>query len=174
MNALSVLYLVLPLVGVFILHEAEELATASIWARNRHQRNLEASPQLKLFLGRLYGADKKELWVTAVEQLVVLAVITGYLLVGGSKSELVWIAAFLAYSVHSLLHIVRSLLVKGYFPGLVTAVLSLPFAAYGVYSISLAYPFTQIVSLALIGLSLSALNLMIVKYLLMTHKPANK
>lgn len=164
MSALSVLYLVLPFVGVFALHEIEELFTASRWSARFNERRPSVSPLLWLFLGRFYNADKRELWFAAIEQLLLLVIITEYSLSSGSaKSELIWMTAFLAYSVHALLHIVRAVIVRGYFPGLVTAVLSLPFVGYGIHSISLAHPWTQLIAMAVAGSTLSAGNLLILR-----------
>ncbi len=167
MSALSVLYLVLPFVGVFALHEIEELATASRWAERFREKRLGLPPVLWFFLGRFPEADRKELWVTAIEEMLLLVVITGYLLsTGSAKSELVWVAAFLAYSVHSLAHIVRAVIVRGYFPGLATAALSLPFVGYGIHSIALVYPWGRVVAMAIVDTSFAVVNLLILKYIL--------
>lgn len=164
MSALSVLYLVLPFVGVFALHEIEELATTSRWSARFNERRASVSPLLWLLLGRFYKADKREMWLTAIEQLLLLVVITEYSLTSGSAmSELLWMTAFLAYSVHALLHIVLAVAVRGYFPGLVTAVLSLPFVVYGIHSIALVHPWSQLIALSLAGVSLAIVNLLIVK-----------
>lgn len=166
MSALSVLYLVLPFVGVFAVHEIEELTTASRWAERFREKRQGLSPVLWFFLGRFLEADKKELWVTAIEQMLLLVVITGFLLNGGRMSDVLWMMAFGVYSVHIFLHFILAVAVKGYFPGTVTAVLSLPFVGYGLYSMALAHPWGQIVACAVAGTGIAMGNLLILKYIL--------
>lgn len=162
MSALSVLYLVLPFVGVFALHEVEETVT-TIGSAGKHRSKTVLLPIfLDLFTLRFSEADKRKMWITAVEQLLLLVVITEFLLNGGSMAYAFWIMAFGAYSLHVLIHLALAVAVKGYYPGLVTAVLSLPFVCYGLYSISLVLPWGKIVLYAITGATLAFTNLMIV------------
>lgn len=166
MSALSILYIVLPFVGVFALHEVEEILTAPRWAGKCREKHLNMPKALQPIACRYLEADKKDLWVTALEQLLLLVVITVFLLNGGRLSNLCWMMAFCAYSVHVLVTIGLAVAQKGYFPGLVTALLSLPFVCYGLYSISLVQSWGRIVLCAITGTALVFTNLMIVDSLL--------
>lgn len=162
MSALSVLYLVLPFLGIFILHEAEVLFTAPRWMRRRGKELAERFPRFGNILGRLSGVDTPGFSVVAAEEVFVLLAVTLYLLGGGGFAVQIWLAAFLAYSVHILVRVVEAIVVKGYVPGLVTALLSLPFVWYGVHSASLAFRWWQMTALALAGVLFAAANLCLV------------
>lgn len=159
MSALSVLYLVLPFLGIFILHEAEVVITASGWTRRRGKELAERFPRFRNILGRLSGVDTPGFSVVAAEEVFVLLAVTLYLLGGGGFAGQIWLAAFLAYSVHVLARVVEAIVVKGYVPGLVTALLSLPFVWYGVHSASLVFRWWQMAALALAGTLFAAANL---------------
>lgn len=159
MSALSVLYLVLPFLGIFILHEAEVAITASGWMRRRGKELAERFPRFGNILGRLSGVDTAGFSVVAAEEVFVLLAVTLYLLGGGGFAGQIWLAAFLAYSVHVLVRIAEAVVTKGYVPGLVTALLSLPFVWYGVHSASLVFRWWQMAALALAGVLFAAANL---------------
>lgn len=159
MSALSVLYLVLPFLGIFILHEVEEVAAASRWMSRRGKEQAERFPRLGNILGRLSGMGTLGLTVVAAEEVLVLLAVTLYLLGGGGFAGQIWLAAFLAYSVHVLVRVAEAVVTKGYVPGLVTALLSLPFVWYGVHSASLVFGWWQMAALALAGILLAAVNL---------------
>lgn len=159
MSALSVLYLVLPSLGIFILHEVEEIITVRRWTRRSGKEISERFPRFRNILERLSGMGTLGFSVAVAEEVFVLLVVTLYLLAGGGFAGQIWLAAFLAYSVHVLVHIAEAVVTKGYVPGLVTSLLSLPFVWYGVHSASLVYRWWQIAALAVAGILFAAANL---------------
>lgn len=159
MSALSVLYLVLPFFVIFILHEVEEVAAASRWMSRRGKEQAERFPRLGNILGRLSGVGTLGFSVVAAEEVLVLLVVTLYLLGGGGFAGQIWLATFLAYSVHVMARIAEAVVTKGYVPGLVTALFSLPFVWYGVHSASLVFKWWQMATLALAGVLFAAANL---------------
>ena len=70
-----------------------------------------------------------------------------------------WAALFLAFSLHLLLHLGQAVAVRGYVPGLVTSILLSPFAAYGIFCISLVMSPLKMFALAVAGAAFVALNL---------------
>ena len=166
MSALSVLYLVLPFVGVFAIHEVEEIVMTLKSVGKYRSKTVKLPVFLNLFTLRFFEADKRKMWITALEQLLLLVVITEFMLDGNGMAYALWIMAFGAYSLHVLIHLALAVAVKGYFPGLVTALFSLPFVCYGLHSISLVQSWGRIVLCAITGTALVFTNLMIVDSLL--------
>ena len=80
---------------------------------------------------------------------------TAALFAGGLWAELVWTTVFMAYSVYTLINIVRAVTLKGYVPGLVTSIISVPLIAYAAYSLSLVWPWWGMLLFAILGLVLA-------------------
>lgn len=99
---------------------------------------------------------------------LVIAAVVGFLspldrriavFVGGLWTERIWATIFMAYSVCTLINIVRAVTLKGYVPGLVTSIISVPLIAYTAYSLSLVWPWWEILLFAILGLVLALANL---------------
>lgn len=84
---------------------------------------------------------------------------TAALFVGGLWTERIWATIFMAYSVCSLINIVRAVTLKGYVPGLVTSIISVPLIAHTAYSLSLVWPWWEMLLFAILGLVLALANL---------------
>lgn len=80
---------------------------------------------------------------------------TAALFAGGLWAELVWTTVFMAYSVCTLISIVRAVTLKGYVPGLVTSIISVPLIAYAAYSLSLVWPWWEMLLFVILGLVLA-------------------
>lgn len=97
--------------------------------------------------------------IAAVVGFLAVLLSTAALFVGGLWAELVWTTVFMAYSVCALISIVRAVTLKGYVPGLVTSIISVPLIAYTAYSLSLVWPWWEMLLFAILGLVLALANL---------------
>lgn len=159
MSALSVLYIVLPILAASFCHALEVAFTARRWASRYSASSDEAHPSLVNILFRLFGMNMSALVVAAVVGFLAVLLSTATLFVGGLWTERIWAAIFMAYSVCTLSNIVRAVTLKGYVPGLVTSIISVPLIAYTAYSLSLVWPCWEILLFALFGLALAVANL---------------
>ena len=159
MSALTVLYLVLPLPLALVLHDAEEIAVQRRWMQAHGAELARRFPKFRAIIARLSALGTGAFAIAAAEELVVLLAATAYVLVGGAWAAEVWGALFLAFSLHLIVHVVQAAMVRGYVPGLVTSLLLLPYAAYGVWSISLVWSLPKILALAAAGSIAVAANL---------------
>ncbi|MGN1376485.1 MAG: HXXEE domain-containing protein [Prevotella sp.] len=159
MSALAILYMVIPLPLAFVIHDAEEIIMQHRWMI-KHRKMLERRfPRLKLLIEHLSQLDTKSFAIAALEELVVLLCVTAYVFVHGIYATEIWIALFMAFSLHLLIHIVQAIVVKGYVPGLVTSVVLLPYITYGIWSIGLIMDVITVFVLSVTGLLLVAANL---------------
>lgn len=161
MSALSVLYIVLPILAVSFCHALEVVFTARRWASHHSASSDEAHQSLVNILFRLSGMNMSALVIAAVVGFLAVLLSTAALFVGGLWAELVWTTVFMAYSVCSLINIVRAVTLKGYVPGLVTSIISVPLIAHTAYSLSLVWPWWEILLFAVIGLALAVAGLFI-------------
>lgn len=159
MSALSVLYIVLPILAVSLCHALEVVFTARRWASHHSASSDEAHQSLVNILFRLSGMNMSALVIAAVVGFLAVLLSTTALFAGGLWAELVWTTVFMAYSVCTLINIVRAVTLKGYVPGLVTSIISVPLIAYTAYSLSLVWPWWEILLFAILGLVLALANL---------------
>lgn len=159
MSALSVLYIVLPILAVSLCHALEVVFTARRWASHHSASSDEAHQSLVNILFRLSGMNMSALVIAAVVGFLAVLLSTTALFAGGLWAELVWTTVFMAYSVCSLINIVRAVTLKGYVPGLVTSIISVPLIAYAAYSLSLVWPWWEMLLFAILGLVLALANL---------------
>ena len=159
MSALSILVFVLPLPLAFVLHDAEEIAVQGRWIRTHGAELSRRFPKFEPMIARLGALGTRGFAIAAAEELAVLLAVTAYVLVGGTWAAEVWGAVFLAFSLHLIVHAVQAAMVRGYVPGLATSLLLLPYAAFGVWSMSLVWSVPKILALAAAGSLAVAANL---------------
>ena len=155
MSALSVLYIVLPILAVSFCHALEVVFTARRWASHHSASSDEAHQSLVNILFRLSGLTMSALVIAAVVGFLAVLLSTAALFAGGLWAELVWTTDFMAYSVCALINLVRAVTIKGYVPGLVTSIISVPLIAYAAYSLSLVWPWWEMLLFAILGLFLA-------------------
>ena len=159
MSALSILYIVLPILAVSLCHALEVVFTARRWASHHSASSDEAHQSLVNILFRLSGMNMSALVIAAVVGFLAVLLSTAALFVGGLWTERIWATIFMAYSVCALINLVRAVTLKGYVPGLVTSIISVPLIAYTAYSLSLVWPWWEILLFAILGLVLALANL---------------
>lgn len=159
MSALSILYIVLPILAVSLCHALEVVFTARRWASHHSASSDEARQSLVNILFRLSGMNMSALVIAAVVGFLAVLLSTAALFVGGLWTERIWATIFMAYSVCALINLVRAVTLKGYVPGLVTSIISVPLIAYAAYPLSLVWPWWGILLSAILGLVLALANL---------------
>ena len=155
MSALSVLYIVLPILAVSLCHTLEVLFTAKRWAGRHWVSLMNEHPNLLNVLFRLSGMNMKSFLIAAGAGFLAVLLSTAALFVGGLWTERIWATIFMAYSVCALINLVRAVTLKGYVPGLVTSIISVPLIAYAAYSLSLVWPWWGMLLFAILGLVLA-------------------
>ena len=71
----------------------------------------------------------------------------------------------MAFSIHLFVHTVQAIVIRGYVPGLVTTILLLPYAVYGIHSILLVMNWLHLLLLSLAGVVFLIVNLRFAHYL---------
>ncbi len=161
MSALSVLFIVLPILAVSFFHTLEVAFTAKRWVGRHWVSLMNEHPNLLNILFRLSGMNMSALVIAAAVGFLVVLLSTAALFVGGLWTERIWATVFMAYSVCSLINIVRAVTLKGYVPGLVTSIISIPLIAYTAYSLSLVWPWWEMLLFSILGLALAIAGLFI-------------
>lgn len=155
MSALSVLFIVLPILAISFFHTLEVAFTAKRWVGRHWVSLMNEHPNLLNILFRLSGMNMQAFLMAAGTGFLVVLLSTAALFVGGIWTERIWATVFMAYSVCTLINIMRAVTLKGYVPGLVTSIISIPLIAYTAYSLSLVWPWWEILLFAILGLFLA-------------------
>ncbi len=159
MGALSVLFIVLPVLAVSLCHTLEVILTAGRWEGRHSAVPSQVRPGLLNILFRLSGMNLKAFFIASGAGFLMLLLATAALFVGGLWTESVWATVFMAYSAYVLINVVRAVTLKCYVPGLVTSVLSIPLIAYTAYSLSLVWSWWEMLLFVIVGLALAVVGL---------------
>lgn len=165
MSGLSILVLVLPLPIAFIIHDLEEILFLNKWMMRHRCGLIERFSKMAPALERLAGLGTKGFAIAAAEELLIILLVTAYVLAQCPYAKEIWIAVFMAFSIHLLVHTVQAIVIRGYVPGLVTTILLLPYAVYGIHSILLVMNWLHLLLLSLAGVVFLIVNLRFAHYL---------
>ena len=159
LSALSVLYLVFTLPIAFILHDAEEVIVQHRWMLTHRDLLVSRFPKMRPMIEHLSGLGTRAFAIAAMEELIILIIVTCYVLVDGLYSTQIWSALFIAFSIHLFIHLAQAIIIKGYVPGFITSLLLLPYSLYGIHSIWLVTSGIEFFFLSVSGMAFIAINL---------------
>lgn len=145
-----------------MLHEMEEIIGAGIWL----DRNKDIVRRYNR-LSALYQNFSSEGFSAAVlEEYLLCIMVTGASIY--FDVYIVWIGAFIAFSLHLLVHIIQSMVIKRYIPALASSVILLPISAIlickAIYAFE--YAFLGVAISSVICTILAALNLIFAHYIM--------
>ena len=143
----------------FLIHDTEEILVQRKWMLAHKEGLLRRLPRLRSMILHLSSLSTKAFTIAVIEELVLLLLATAYYLIGGPYAVEVWVALFVSFSVHFLVHIGQGIIVKGYVPGGITSILLLPYSYYGISSICKEMDCGKLVLLGVIGFISIAMNL---------------
>lgn len=113
---------------VFMFHEFEELIGLTPWLSRNKNALTNRFPSLRKPLQKLSTLSAPAFAVAVFEEFMVVGVVTLWAVFTGGHYA--WVAMFLAFSFHLLVHIAQWLVVRRYIPMIVTSVLCLPYCVY--------------------------------------------
>ena len=159
MSGLTVLLLVLPFPLAFVIHDLEEILFQHRWMLKNKESLSERFPKLRKLIDNLARMNTKAFCVAVLEELLVLLAVTAYVLCQGEYAKEAWVAVFIAFSFHLIVHVIQGIIIRGYIPGLVTSILLLPYISYGLWCIWLGVPTLQLFICSVAGIIFMLLNL---------------
>lgn len=145
---------------MFALHDAEEVLFLPPWLRRNREFLARRFPRLaRRMLPHFDGITPMKLAVMAVEELTLLVTVTLY--AGLSGDCLPWLALYLAFGVHLLIHLAQWAAVRRYVPVVATSLFCLVCCGCGMYTIINSRLFTlrEFVFAGMAGCAVAAVNL---------------
>ncbi|MBD8387115.1 HXXEE domain-containing protein [Dysgonomonas sp. BGC7] len=114
---------------IFMFHEFEEIIFFKSWIKKNKGYLSERYPKLaKRFLSHIEGLSVPAFTVAVAEEFLLLSIVTVLAVI--FNWYLLWLAIFMGYFIHLLVHIVPCLIIRRYVPGICTTVLSLIYCIY--------------------------------------------
>lgn len=148
--------------AAFMLHDAEEALFLPGWLGRNRERLARRFPRIsRRLLPRLERLTSVRFALMAVEELLLLLGVTAYALFGGNLYP--WLALFLAFGIHLLLHLVQWIAVGRYIPLSASSLVGLVYCGWGIHVLINSRLFTlrEAVLCAAAGCIVAALNLLL-------------
>ena len=143
----------------FIVHDGEEIVIQHKWMLTHKDLLIQKFPKAKRVISHLSSLSTTAFAMAVLEELILLLLATAYILIGGAYATELWIALFMAFAVHFVIHIAQGVMVKGYVPGLVTSILMLPYAYFGISKICEEVSGDKLLHLSILGIVAMIINL---------------
>ena len=143
----------------FIIHDGEEIVVQHQWMLAHKESIIQKFPRTTRIIVHLSSLSTKAFAVAVLEELILLLLATAYILIGGAYATELWIALFMAFSIHFVVHIAQGLLIRGYVPGLATSILMLPYAYFGISRICEDAYDSKLMLLSVLGIIAMMVNL---------------
>ena len=143
----------------FIVHDGEEILVQHQWMLAHKDCIIQKFPRATRIIVHLSSLSTKAFAIAVLEELILLLLATAYVFIGGAYATEIWIALFMAFSVHFVVHIVQGFLIRGYVPGLITSILMLPYAYFGISKICEDVSGSKLMLLSVLGIIAMMVNL---------------
>ena len=157
MNKYTTLIWLLPI--IFMLHDFEEIIFFKSWINKNRDYLTKKFPKIATrFLPRLGNLSTPAFALAVAEEFILLSLITlGSVLF---DNYFLWLAAFMGFFVHLLIHLGQWLVFKRYIPAIGTTFLALIYCIYTFYEIITTHIFqtSEIVLWTVVGFGLVGVN----------------
>lgn len=135
MSALSVLFFVLPLPILFFAHRVEEFLTQKRWASQQNDELKGRFPQVLGAIHNLPELNAKGFVALIIVEMIFILLGSILVLVQAPQATLIWSILFTGFSLHLLVHIAQVIIARQYVPGIVSVLISVPYACMGINSL---------------------------------------
>lgn len=144
---------------LFIFHDMEEIIGFGMWLKKNKSMLDKKYP----FISKVYENYSTEGMAFAVFEEFILCIIFCILTVITENQYvyLLWLGSFIAYTLHLVIHIGQSIIIRKYIPSLITSIICLPISIWciskSIYIVDCEMSTTILYSI--IGIIIVALNL---------------
>lgn len=129
------------------------------WILAHKETLMQKFPRLRSMFNYMTGFSTISFTWAALEELVVLLLVTCYFLLDGSYCIQIWSAVFIAFSLHLIMHLGQSCILKGYVPGVISSLIFLPYSFHVMHHIYALMETWEFIVWGLMGLGFIAINL---------------
>lgn len=146
---------------LFMVHDFEEIIFLRSWLIRNYSEISERVPKpVKTMLLRMKDISEPAFSLGVAEEFLIISSVT--VLSVAFNNFVVWYGFFFAFSLHLIVHILQSVMIKKYIPSLATSIAILPYSIY-VYKIMLP---SSLQPLMIVSAALSVVFMFVNLYLL--------
>ena len=116
---------------VFMLHDFEEIIMQQRWMERNADELSRRFPVLRKQIMQLRELSTTGFVIAVAEEFIIISGVSVYAVL--SQHYFLWMALFLAFGIHLLVHVGQFVLLRKYIPAIVTSLLCLPYAVYVCY-----------------------------------------
>lgn len=116
---------------VFMLHDFEEIIMQQRWMERNADELCRRFPVLRKQIMQLRELSTTGFAIAVAEEFIIISGVSVYAVL--SRHYFLWMALFLAFGIHLLVHVGQFVLLRRYIPAIVTSLLCLPYAVYVCY-----------------------------------------
>ncbi|MGL5439425.1 MAG: HXXEE domain-containing protein [Filifactoraceae bacterium] len=147
---------------IFMIHEMEEIVGLRIWL----DRNSDIVKDYNI-LSNLYQNYSNEGFSLAVlEEYFICIIITALSIF--YKFYIAWIGVSVAFTLHLVIHIIQSMIVKRYIPALISSMSLLPLSIFLIYKVisMLRYTTYSLLVSSMVSVILMMVNLIMIHWMM--------
>lgn len=122
----TIIILIFPI--VFMFHEFEEIIGMKPWLSRNGKYLTEKFPFIRNPIERMGSLSSSGFAMAVFEEFLIVGIVT--VLAVYYEWYYAWMAIFLAFSFHLLVHIAQWLIIRKYIPMIITSLLCLPYCIY--------------------------------------------
>ncbi len=148
---------------VYILHDLEEMFMRRKWEKKYFDETVKNHPKVKSVLSTLKGLNQLEYGIVVFEQFLFLTIAVVW---GTYADPMPMCALFWGFGLHLFIHILHTVFLRLYFPGVISSLLLIPYFAFGVHDLLQQYTLAENIIMAVGGLAVIALNLTLMYWLM--------
>lgn len=148
---------------LFIVHDMEEIIGYGLWLTKNRAFLDEKYPKIS----NTYKPYSTEGMAAAVmEELVLCLVVCIITRITGFYG--LWFGAFVAYTVHLIVHFGQSIVIRKYIPAVITSIICLPISIWVIASsiTLLSYSVSNVIVYSLIGIVVVAGNIKLAQWII--------
>jgi len=158
---LNTLIWLLPI--IFMIHDFEEIIMMNSWIKRNRHFLLNKFPKLaKRLLSNYDNLSTSSFSLAVAEEFIIIG-ISAFLAIQ-FHWYLLWIACFMAFSIHLILHIIQWLIIRTYIPAIFTSILALNYSiiTFRILIISNLYTIKEFILIGVFGMIIMFLNLLFI------------
>lgn len=140
---------------IFIFHDMEEIIGFIPWLR----RNEKKLSQYRKLLRPYDGVVTEGFALAVFEELILCIAISAVSYFTDFYG--IWLGGFIGCTLHFVIHIVESIVIRKYIPTLITSIICLPISTFIIYQsiLIVRYSVCELLIFGIIGIALAAVNL---------------
>lgn len=148
---------------LFIIHDMEEIMGFELWLKKNRTLLDRKYPKIS----STYKPYSTEGMAAAVMEEMMLCLVI-CIISRFTEFYGLWLGTFVAYTIHLIVHIGQTIVIKKYIPAVITSIICLPLSIWFIaVSIStLSYSISQVFAYSLIGIVIIAGNLKIAHWII--------